>query len=123
VHNDANLDNVLVDPVTGAVTAILDFGDVVRTPRAIDLAVLASYLLPDDGDPASVVAEVVSGWESVLPLTADERGMLPILIAGRLAQRILIASWLSRATPENAGYARRTLALTRAQLVRFTEEF
>jgi hydroxylysine kinase len=46
VHADFNPHNLLVDPAAPeTVTGILDFGDMVLTPRACDLAVAASYHL------------------------------------------------------------------------------
>lgn len=128
IHNDGNLDNLLVsDSAPGAgvrVAAILDFGDVVRTARALDLAVAASYLVPGDGRVATseVLAGLVAGWESVLPLEPLERELLPGLVVGRLVQRVLLGSWLARELRGNADYLGRNIAHTRAQLARALAE-
>jgi Ser/Thr protein kinase RdoA (MazF antagonist) len=120
VHQDANLDNLLVaedDPT--AVAAILDFGDAVRSTRVADLAVAASYLLPvEPGDPdaAAVLDAVVAGAAAVAPLTPAESGILPLLTAGRLAQRLVLGWWLTAAAPPNVDYVSRSLAITAHQL-------
>ena len=129
IHNDGNLDNLLVDDLahsgsqgqslaTGVQRiSVLDFGDVVRTARVLDLAVVASYLLPADDQYAAsdTLNGLVEGWEGVLPLEAEERELLPRLVIARLLQRMLLGSWLSREVPDNADYLGRNLAHTRAQ--------
>ena len=117
IHNDGNLDNLLVDDRATRVVAVLDFGDAVRTARVLDLAVVASYLLPaDDQYAASDVLEgVIAGWESVLPLEPGERELLPRLVIARLVQRMLLGSWLSREVAHNADYLGRNIAHTRSQ--------
>jgi len=120
VHNDANLDNVLVDGER--VTAILDFGDIARTPRVVDLAVSISYLLPTDASDAAPWGEVLAGYRRVLPLADAELAVLPTLVRARLAQRILLNAWIARARPENGDYAARNDAITLAQLADFRWE-
>jgi Ser/Thr protein kinase RdoA (MazF antagonist) len=117
IHNDGNLDNLLVDDRATRVVSVLDFGDVVRTARVLDLAVVASYLLPADDQYAAsdTLDALVVGWESVLPLEPGERELLPHLVIARLVQRMLLGAWLSRAVPANADYLGRNLAHTRAQ--------
>lgn len=118
IHNDANLDNLLVDDKATRVVAVLDFGDVVRTARVLDLAVTTSYLLPtgDQYAASDTLSGMVAGWESVLPLEPAERELLPQLVIARLLQRLLLGSWLSREVRANAHYLGRNIATTRAQL-------
>jgi hydroxylysine kinase len=118
IHNDGNLDNVLVDARATRVDAVLDFGDVVRAARVLDLAVATSYLLPADDQygASDTLAGTVAGWESALPLEPDERELLPRLVIARLLQRILLGSWLAREIPDNADYLGRNIEHTRAQL-------
>ena len=118
IHNDGNLDNLLVDERATRVVAVLDFGDVVRTARVLDLAVTTSYLLPADDQYAAsdTIDGMVAGWESVLPLEPGERELLPRLVVARLVQRILLGSWLARQLPANADYLGRNIAHTAAQL-------
>jgi hydroxylysine kinase len=99
IHNDFHPGNVLVDAegVT-FITGVLDFGDTVYTARVVDLAVALSYLRAplrvDDTTP------FVDGFERVVPLTDDERGVLLPLIAARFAQRILVNLALARGNPQ-----------------------
>jgi hypothetical protein len=130
IHNDGNLDNLLVDDLAHSGSqvqhlttgmpriTVLDFGDVVRTARVLDLAVTASYLLPVDDlyGASDTLAELAAGWIGVLPLEPHELELLPRLVIARLVQRILLASWLSTQIPENAEYLGRNLAISRAQL-------
>jgi len=120
VHDDANLDNILVDPADPTrVTAILDFGDASRTARVFDLAVAASYLLPvRDGDPeaGAILAAVLDGAGETLDLTGQERELLPLLTACRLAQRLLLGHWVVASAPDDADAVRRSLAIATRQL-------
>ena len=120
VHQDANLDNLLVadgDPT--AVAAILDFGDAVRSTRVADLAVAASYLLPvspDEPSAGDVLDAIGAGAADVAALSSTELAMLPLLTAGRLAQRLVLGWWLTAAAPPNVDYVSRSLAITARQL-------
>jgi Ser/Thr protein kinase RdoA (MazF antagonist) len=131
IHNDGNLDNLLVDdlsPRSGSEgqsfttgtprITVLDFGDVVRTARVLDLAVVASYLLPADGQygASDTLAAIRAGWESALPLEPEEAELVPRLVIARLVQRILLGSWLAREVPLNADYLGRNIEHSRAQL-------
>jgi hydroxylysine kinase len=121
VHNDLNPGNVVTDAGSPAfITGILDFGDVVSTWRVADLAVSLSYLIPSTGDPWGPLLAVVAGYQRENPLTALELDALPTLVDARLAQRILIASWLGVAVPENREYLWRNMALSQAQLAAST---
>ena len=117
IHNDGNLDNLLIDDRATRVVAVLDFGDVVRTARVLDLAVVASYLLPADDqyEASDVLDGLIAGWQSVLPLEPEERAVLPRLVLARLVQRMLLGAWLSREVPHNADYLGRNIAHTRMQ--------
>lgn len=119
VHADLNPFNVLVDPAGQAVAGILDFGDMVRTPRICDLAVAASYHA-DPAHPLDTLAEVVAAWHRVLPLTADEARLIPDLIAMRMVLTVVIASWRAGLYPENAPYILRNVAASGAGLAALT---
>ncbi len=117
VHHDVNADNVLVDPASPAyVTGILDFGDVVRSAVVGDLAVAMSYAVGTstraggDADPWAAPYDLARGFRSVRELTADEARLLPDLVRLRLAQRLLLNSWLASSDPANAHYTGRSIA-------------
>lgn len=116
VHADFNPHNLLVDPETpGRITGILDFGDMVRTPRICDLAVAASYLV-DPKDPLSLILPLVSAYHARLPLLPAELALLPDLITARMLTTLTIAGWRAARYPENAAYILRNAPSAEAGL-------
>lgn len=116
VHNDINVDNVVVDD-HGEVSGILDFGDMVRTAVVADLAVAMSYAVGADGslddpdrDPWSAPNDLVRGFRTARDLDSTELALLPHLVRARLAQRLLVNSWLAASNPANAPYTARSVA-------------
>lgn len=104
IHNDFNPHNLFVDAQNPArVTGVIDFGDITLAPRVNDLAVALSYRLPHPALRATV-PDWLAGYESISPLSAEERRLLPHLIRARMAMTIAIASWRARRTPEHAAY-------------------
>lgn len=99
VHNDFNPENVLADPSRPEfVTGVLDFGDMAHTALAVDVAVLMAYAVPldDDLDPWAAPYDLLAGYCEVVPLTTDEIALVPDLVRGRQAQRLLLNSLLAR---------------------------
>jgi Ser/Thr protein kinase RdoA (MazF antagonist) len=118
VHNDLNPDNLLVDAsAPGFVTGILDFGDIVHSSVVGDLAVAMAYSVGAEGalerhhvDPWEAPYDIAAGFTEVRALEPDEVAMLPSLVRARLAQRLLLNSWLAESDPANAGYTGRSIA-------------
>lgn len=118
VHSDLNPHNVLVDPADAArVAGILDFGDMVHTPRVCDLAVAAAYRITAD-DPFGALVEFAAAYHAVNPLVAAELAVYPDLVAARMVTTISIASWRASRYPENAPYILRNFPSARAGLER-----
>ena len=105
VHNDFNPHNLLVngDAATRPV-GIIDFGDMVHTPIACDLAVACSYQITDGEAPLERIAQVVSGYASVMPLEDEEITLLPDLMRLRHATTLAVTATRARRYPENAEY-------------------
>lgn len=101
VHGDFHPGNVLIDDA-GAISGVVDFGDVSRTARVCDVGVALGYLIPEDGPGAAVREEFLAGFESIAPLTAEERDIVPGLVVGRQIQRIVINDELGRRTGQLA---------------------
>ena len=119
IYNDLNPDNVLVDPSDQQViTGIIDFGDLVKSPLIIDLAVAAAYYLADGNDPVSGTLPLIRGYHRLRPLHPEELRMLPDLIRTRLITSLLVMSWRISEFPENRDYLQRSQASSKAFLSR-----
>lgn len=117
VHADLNPHNVLTAPDDPTqVAGVLDFGDMVRTPRICDLAVAAAYHI-QPGAGAASLAEVVAGWNSILPLLPAERALLPGLTAIRMVTTLAITSHRAARWPDNAPYILRNFPSAKAGLL------
>jgi len=110
VHSDFHPGNVLADE-NDEITGVIDFGDLVNTPRVCDIGVALGYLIPDDGPLDALHTEFLAGFASIVPLTDEERDLLPGLVVGRQLQRIVINDELGRRTGERANpeHLRRSL--------------
>ena len=104
IHNDLNPGNVLVDPASGALSGIIDFGDIVRSPLVVDVAVASAYLLKPGTDPLADACAFLGAYCAVEPLDDDEIGVLFDLVLTRLAMTILIARWRAARYPDNRDY-------------------
>jgi Ser/Thr protein kinase RdoA (MazF antagonist) len=93
IHNDANPDNLLVDAAHTATTGIIDFGDMLRSPRIVELAVAGAYLRETEGNPLTLTSELVAGYHTVSALARAEIDVLHTLVKTRLATTILILRW------------------------------
>ncbi len=104
IHNDFNPHNLFVDSQNPArITGVIDFGDITMAPRVNDLAVALSYRLPHPALRATV-PDWLEGYESISPLSPEERALLPHLIRARMAMTVTISSWRARREPENTAY-------------------
>jgi 4-aminobutyrate aminotransferase-like enzyme/Ser/Thr protein kinase RdoA (MazF antagonist) len=91
VHNDMGRANVLVDE-HGAVSGIIDFGDMTHTALVCDLAVAVADVLNGRDDALDAMPAMVAGFRSVTPLEPEEAAALGDLIAARLAITAVIMS-------------------------------
>jgi hydroxylysine kinase len=121
VHNDLNPHNVLVDPANpDRITGILDFGDMVETPLICDAGVTAAYQI----DPAAAIESLTTfarAYHAVLPLTPQERQLLPDLAATRMLTTLAIASARAARYPDNAAYILRNVPAAAAGLVALSQ--
>lgn len=117
-HADLNPHNIVVSADHSEVTGVLDFGDMVETPRACDLGVAAAYQV-DPEAPAESLADYVRGYTEVLQLTEAEVRLIPVLTEARWLTTLCIASHRAKRQPENAAYILRNVPLTRAGLLAF----
>lgn len=120
IHNDMNHYNVVVEPaLPDRVSGILDFGDMVKTALAIDVAVAASYLTGLEDDALACVTDIVTAYHAVTPLRREEVMLLRDLIVARLVTSICITEWRAARYPENAAYILRNNGPARRGMDRF----
>ncbi|NXP10012.1 HYKK kinase, partial [Thinocorus orbignyianus] len=110
-HGDLNDHNILVDSSSASpedpqyrVSGILDFGDMSYGYYVFEVAIAIMYMMIESPDPLGVGGHVLAGFESVVPLSAEERGALFLLVSGRFAQSLVIAAHTALLYPENKEY-------------------
>ena len=101
IHNDVTLDNLLLDD-GHRVTGIIDFGDMAHTALVLDVPATLQSLVRDRTDIFDVADAFLAGYASVIPLEEREAAQLGDLLAGRMAQTILISAFRTRQYPDNA---------------------
>ena len=120
IHGDISKSNTVASSAEAtAIHGVLDFGDLCKAPRVVELAVAASYALDaETGDLQAALARVVDGYAAVLPLSAEESALIFDLIIARLVQRIVISEWRASHFPNNRDYILRSNAQARQLLGR-----
>jgi len=114
IYNDLHSGNVLVDPEDPLrLTGIIDFGDIVKSPLVIDVAVASAYLVNDDDVPLAKIQAFLAGYSKVRPLQHDEVDLLYDLILTRNVMTVVISHWRAARYPENSEYVLRSQALAR----------
>ncbi|XP_027757387.1 hydroxylysine kinase isoform X2 [Empidonax traillii] len=110
-HGDLNDHNILVDSSCASlenpqyrVSGILDFSDMSYGYYVFEVAIAIMYMMIESPEPLGVGGHVLAGFESVVPLTAEERGALFLLVSGRFAQSLVIAAHTALLYPENRDY-------------------
>ncbi|KFV61079.1 Hydroxylysine kinase, partial [Dryobates pubescens] len=110
-HGDLNDHNILVDSSSASlenlqynVSGILDFSDMSYGYYVFEVAIAIMYMMIESPDPLGVGGHVLAGFESILPLTEEERGALFLLVCGRFSQSLVIAAHTALLYPENKEY-------------------
>ena len=103
VHGDLSLDNALFGG-DGAVSGVIDFGDMMHTALLCDLGVALVSAMAGRDDPLRSGRIVIAGYESVTPLEPRELELLPLFVEMRLATSLAISAWRVAMYPENADY-------------------
>ena len=83
------------------VTGLIDFGDMVYSYTAGDLAIAVAYVILDQTDPHALAAEIVSGYRSEFVLLEQELEALWPLVRLRLAMSVCLAAHQLRQQPGN----------------------
>ena len=104
VHNDANDHNLLValdSDGAMAPSGIIDFGDLLLSHPACDLAIAIAYAMMGKPDPLTAAAHVVAGYHASYPLTEGEIALLFPLARTRLAVSLVNSALQSDTSPDN----------------------
>ena len=110
IHNDLSPGNVLVtegEPIS--VAGVIDFGDMLRAPLVIDVAIAASYCRTEKEDALSELGAFVAGFDEVTPLEDAELELLYELVRMRIATTITFMYWRKSAGPESDAYTQKAL--------------
>jgi Ser/Thr protein kinase RdoA (MazF antagonist) len=105
IYADFHFGNVLVDsdnPVT--ITGVIDFGDIVRSPLIIDIAVAAAYQIADGQDPLANTVSFLGAYTRLRPLHREEVELLYDLILTRNVMTLVIGRWRATLYPDNSEY-------------------
>ncbi|XP_051012434.1 hydroxylysine kinase [Acomys russatus] len=110
-HGDLNDHNILVDLSKAAsgdavyhVSGILDFGDMSYGYYVFEAAITIMYMMIESTNPMQVGGHVLAGFESVIPLTPEERSTLFLLVCSRFCQSLVMAEYSCQLYPENKEY-------------------
>lgn len=110
VHNDGHAGNLLRPPEGSDVPAgLIDFGDVVRTAIAADVAIVVESFAPDTPDPIGVAADICVGYHLARPLDDVDLAAVGELVLTRAALTVLFTEYQIREVPHLADEARRAL--------------
>jgi len=105
VHQDLNDFNVLVAEDSNGrlkVSGIIDFGDTLDSIRVAEVVVAGAYSMLRQQDPLGALAAVVAGFNSVVPLTDQERSVIFPLAAARLC--LNACTWTKRTIMDPGPY-------------------
>ena len=108
VHNDANPGNVLVSEETDRVVGVIDFGDMLRAPRVVEVAIACAYLRSFGEDPLLLTRAFVAGYHAVKPLQPAELDVLHVAIKTRLATTVAVMAWRASLRDRDDAYLLQT---------------
>ena len=104
IHNDVNDYNILVDAGSDQVSRIsglIDFGDMLRSPRVCDLAIAGAYVVLDQEKPVRVLAALVAGYHREHPLSEAELALVYPLVLTRLAVSVVNSTMMALEKPDD----------------------
>lgn len=101
-HADVTLTNVLAE--AGAVTGVIDFGDMHHTAAVTDLAVTLTSVLRRADDVWRATEAVLRGYQRHRALTADEVAVLGELVIARLLTTLAVSATRREAHSDNERY-------------------
>jgi Ser/Thr protein kinase RdoA (MazF antagonist) len=117
VYNDMNHGNTLMDPEDpDRFAGLIDFGDMVDTAVAIDIAAAMPTMLDADLPHAEALAHFIGGFHATRPLLPEEIALLPTLAAARVAMGLILTALHRHVQPHNPHYKDHTPELIARRL-------
>ena len=107
IHADFHPDNIVIDAEHGRPSGVIDFGDMLRSPLVMDVAIAAAYLRSGD---LSLISNFVAGYHAATPLTTQEVSLLYNLIRVRLVATICILYWRKSARGADDAYLQESMS-------------
>ncbi len=101
IHNDANGGNVLLDDSGTRVVSIIDFGDMVESWLAVEVAIAATYAMLEQEQPLTIAQQLAAGYHAVLPLHDVEINALFGFICMRLCMSVCVCAYQRELEPDN----------------------
>ena len=83
------------------IVGVIDFGDMVYSYTAGNLAIAIAYAVLDKTDPAATTREMIDGYTSEFPLLQNEIEILWPLVLLRLGMSACLAAYQGKQRPEN----------------------
>lgn len=94
VHNDGHAGNLLrPDTQSEQIVGLIDFGDLVHTVVAADIAVAGASLAPHHRDPLRALAALTAGYHRSHTLSDADVSALPDLVLARLVLSMLLSRY------------------------------
>lgn len=94
IHADLHGDNVLVSAADlDVVAGVIDFGDMLRAPLIMEVAIAAAYLRAIEGDALQLIEPFVAAYNRIISLQDAEISLLFDLVRARLSATISILRW------------------------------
>jgi hydroxylysine kinase len=94
IHADLHLGNLHVDSDQDiAISGIVDFGDMLKAPLVVEVSTALAEVAICFEEPLPAMAQLLAGYESILPLEPGEHAVLQSCIMTRLAITYAIFSW------------------------------
>lgn len=120
IHNDGHAGNLLrADGSSDAVIGVIDFGDIVHTAVAADVAIIGESFAPASDRPDDVLAAIALGYHRQRPLDDAAVEALPDLVLARTALNVLMVEYQLRHAPHLEAHAEATRAWTIERLGRW----
>lgn len=111
IYNDPSGQNIVLRKIDGKdeyeVAGGIDFDETVHSSYVFDLSVCLAYIMMENlspsgyASPVEFVAQIVSGYVSVFPLSSEERQSLYYLVLARCCQSAVFGELNFKAEPWN----------------------